>query len=44
MPLPLTIDTHAHYFPESYMKLVASRGEQAAFRDPTENDTSIGLC
>ncbi|HKA45787.1 MAG TPA: amidohydrolase family protein [Burkholderiales bacterium] len=26
MTLPLTIDTHAHYFPESYLKLVASRG------------------
>jgi aminocarboxymuconate-semialdehyde decarboxylase len=26
MATPLTIDTHAHYFPESYMKLVAERG------------------
>jgi aminocarboxymuconate-semialdehyde decarboxylase len=24
--LPLTIDTHAHYFPESYLKLIAERG------------------
>jgi aminocarboxymuconate-semialdehyde decarboxylase len=24
--LPLTIDTHAHYFPESYLKLIADRG------------------
>ena len=26
MPLPLTIDTHAHYFPESYLKLIADHG------------------
>ena len=23
---PLTIDTHAHYFPESYLKLIADHG------------------
>ena len=26
MARPLTIDTHAHYFPESYLKLVAAKG------------------
>ncbi|MCC7483985.1 MAG: amidohydrolase family protein [Burkholderiales bacterium] len=26
MATPLTIDTHAHYFPESYLELVAGRG------------------
>src|SRR4026208_1633753 len=26
--LPLTIDTHAHYFPESYLKLVADHGKR----------------
>ena len=41
MALPLTIDTHAHYFPESYLKLIAERGQrcgepergEAGFRD-----------
>jgi len=28
MALPLTIDTHAHYFPESYLKLVADHGQR----------------
>jgi len=26
--LPLTIDTHAHYFPESYLKLIADHGQR----------------
>jgi aminocarboxymuconate-semialdehyde decarboxylase len=26
VPQPLTIDTHAHYFPETYLKLVAAKG------------------
>jgi len=26
--LPLTIDTHAHYFPESYLKLIADHGKR----------------
>jgi len=25
---PLTIDTHAHYFPESYLKLIADHGKR----------------
>ena len=28
MTLPLTIDTHAHYFPESYLKLIAEHGKR----------------
>ncbi|HEU0289192.1 MAG TPA: amidohydrolase, partial [Burkholderiales bacterium] len=28
MTLPLTIDTHAHYFPESYLKLIADHGKR----------------
>ena len=28
MALPLTIDTHAHYFPESYLKLIADHGQR----------------
>ena len=28
MALPLTIDTHAHYFPESYLKLIADHGKR----------------
>lgn len=28
MALPLTIDTHTHYFPESYLKLVADHGKR----------------
>ena len=38
MTLPLTIDTHAHYFPESYLKLVAERGQRcgtSVTRDPS---------
>jgi len=25
---PLTIDTHAHYFPESYIKLISDHGKR----------------
>ena len=28
MARPLTIDTHAHYFPESYLKLIADHGKR----------------
>ena len=28
MALPRTIDTHAHYFPESYLKLIAGHGKR----------------
>ena len=28
MAQPLTIDTHAHYFPESYLKLIADHGRR----------------
>ncbi len=28
MTRPLTIDTHAHYFPESYLKLIADHGKR----------------
>ena len=28
MTQPLTIDTHAHYFPESYLKLIADHGKR----------------
>ena len=28
MALPLTIDTHAHYFPESYLELIADHGQR----------------
>ena len=28
MTLPLTIDTHAHYFPEAYLKLIAEHGKR----------------
>jgi aminocarboxymuconate-semialdehyde decarboxylase len=28
MPHPLTIDTHAHYFPESYIRLIADHGKR----------------
>jgi aminocarboxymuconate-semialdehyde decarboxylase len=34
--IPLTIDTHAHYFPESYLKLIADHGKRCGATVVTE--------
>ena len=36
MAIPLTIDTHAHYFPESYLKLIADHGKRCGTTVVTE--------
>ena len=36
MAIPLTIDTHAHYFPESYLKLIADHGKRCGATVVTE--------
>ena len=46
MAQPLTIDTHAHYFPESYIKLIAdhafARHGGRTYSKP-EADRALGL-
>ena len=37
MAIPLTIDTHAHYFPESYLKLIADHGKRCGATVVTES-------
>jgi aminocarboxymuconate-semialdehyde decarboxylase len=40
VPSPLTIDTHAHYFPESYLKLVADDGPRCGATVVTDSSGS----
>ena len=37
MTLPPTIDTHAHYFPESYIKLIADHGKRCGTTVTTDS-------
>jgi aminocarboxymuconate-semialdehyde decarboxylase len=38
MAIPKTIDTHAHYFPESYIKLIAEHGKRVGTTVTTDDN------
>ena len=38
MPIPRTIDTHAHYFPESYIKLIEEHGKRVGTTVTTDDE------